>query len=110
MADHIRIHKDDDGIDLSGTVSFDTAITLTGSTMAYYMVDRQGTLKINGRACTVTIDDSANTIDYEVAFQSGDTDTEGRYRSVLKITFADTRVRTVIPSPKFIEVIDSSYD
>jgi hypothetical protein len=37
-------------------------------------------------------------------------DTEGRYRSVLKITFADARIRTVIPAPKFLEVIDSSYD
>ena len=110
MADHIRLHKDDDGVDLSGVVSFDSAITLAGATMAYYMVDRQGTAKINGRACSVVIDDSAETITYSVALQAGDLDTEGRYRSVLKITFSDARIRTVIPAPKFLEVIDSSYD
>ena len=110
MSTHIRIHKDDDGIDLTGTVTFDQDVTLTGSSMKYYMVDRQGTLKINGRTCSVTVTETNNTIDYAVAFQTGDTDTEGRYRSVLKITFADARVRTCIPEPKFIEVIDSSYD
>jgi hypothetical protein len=110
MADHIRLNKDDDGVDLSGTVSFDAAITLAGSTMAFYLVDREGTAKINGRACTVVIDDPNNSIAYSVALASGDTDTVGLYRAVLRITFSDARVRTVIPSPKFIEVVDWYLD
>lgn len=110
MTDHIRLNKGDDGIDLTGTVTFTDEVTLAGSTMTFSMVDRQGTVKINGRACTVTIDDTANTIDFSVALASGDTDTEGRYRSLLKITFSDARVRTVLPDPKIIEVVDALYD
>ena len=95
MADRIEVYQGDARPDFSGIITFTGTVTLTGSTVSYYLEDISGTVKVSARVCTVTIDNTAKTITWSVDTESGDFDTLGKFYPYLVVTFTDNSTHTI---------------
>ena len=95
MANKVTAYIDDERPALKGTASFDGSPTLSGATVTLTAINAQGTKLIDGESCTVTIDDSEDTIEWEYDVQSGDLDTLGTWYIYLTVTHPDSDIQTV---------------
>jgi len=85
--------------DASGAV-----VDITGASIRCTMTKRGGTVKINNRVTGISITDAPNG-KFRLAWQSGDTDTVGKYYIKFKVTPLSGGVFTVPADPgEFAEV------
>ena len=91
----ITIYKGDERPDLSGTISVDGNPTLAGATVTLTAITVHGTKAVDGASCDVTIDDDADTIEWEYEVQDGDFDDIGTYYIYLTVTYSSGDIQTV---------------
>ncbi len=96
MQTHYQQKKGDTGppLDLVLYEGATPADLTTASTVRLLVKSEAGTLKVNA-LCTITGAPTGGTVRY--AWQAADTDTVGRYRAELQVTYADG---TIVTYPK----------
>jgi hypothetical protein len=77
----------------------DMAVDLTSSSVRFHMMNSAGDVVIDAAATLVT--PASGIVKY--VWQTGDTDTAGRYKAEWEVTFTDSTIRT-FPTPGYDKV------
>ena len=102
MAIDFKIKRNDTRPAIEATISASASDTIT--TVEFHMASSDGTLKVAAGSGTI-VQQASSTQAAKVKYQwqTGDTDTDGKYNAEFEVTFSDGRVETY-PNEGFLKV------